>query len=54
MNRKDLYVGPLHIIMRGYREGPQYGTLFWGREVRNPTLDIWIKQTLFTFRLKDK
>lgn len=54
MERKDFYIGPLHIIMRGYRENPQYGMLFWGKNIKDPTLDVWIKQTLFTFRLDDK
>ena len=50
MNRKDLYVGPIHIIIRGYNDDPQYGTLLWGREINNPTLDIWFHKTLITFR----
>lgn len=48
MNRKDFYIGPLHIIIRGYTDDPQYGTLLWGSN--NKTLDIWFNRTLFTFR----
>lgn len=48
MNRKDLYIGPLHIIIRGYNDDPQYGTLLWGNT--NKTLDIWFNKTLITFR----
>ena len=48
MNRKDLYIGPLHIIIRGYNDDPQYGTLLWGSS--DKTLDIWFHKTLITFR----
>lgn len=54
MDRKDLYLGPIHIIIRGYNGDPQYGALLWGKEIGSPTIDVWIKQTLFTFRLKYK
>jgi len=46
--RRDWVLGPVHVIRRGYREDSQYGILLWGT-----TLDIWIKNTLWTIR-KDK
>lgn len=49
MNRKDWYLGPLHIIVRGYKENSQYGALLWGRKIRSTTLDIWFNKTLITF-----
>lgn len=43
MDRKDWFLGRLHIIRRGYVE-PQYGMLYWGG-----TLDVWFHETLWTF-----
>jgi hypothetical protein len=50
MNRKDFYIGSLHIIKRNY-EDPQYGILLW-RKPRShiPTFDIWFNKTLWTVR----
>ena len=49
MNRKDFYIGSLHIIKRNY-EDPQYGILLWNRKPRSniPTFDIWFNKTLWT------
>jgi hypothetical protein len=49
MNRKDFYIGSLHIIKRNY-EDPQYGILLWNRNKRIPTFDIWFNKTLWTLR----
>lgn len=48
-DRKDLLLGPFHLIVRGYRDSPQYGVLLWGRR-RSRTLDIWVYRTLLTLR----
>lgn len=49
--RKDYYFGRLHLIVRGYRDSPQYGILMWRAFKSEPwTIDIWIRQTLYTFR----
>lgn len=48
--RQDYYLGPLHVIIRGYTDSPQYGALVWGCASRNPTLDVWVHQTLITLR----
>ena len=47
--REDYVFGPLHIIVRGYRANAQYGVLLWGDKTHK-TLDIWVRQTLITFR----
>ena len=47
--RKDYYLGPLHVIIRGYSQGPQYGILTWSIHRRH-TVDVWFSQTLITFR----
>jgi len=49
MKREDYVFGPLHVIVRGYRGGGQFGFLLWG-DRRRKTLDIWVRQTLITFR----
>ena len=49
--RADHHVGPLHVIVRGYTDNPQYGCLLWGgRDGIGRTLDVWVRQTLVTFR----
>ena len=51
LERRDHFLGPLHIIVRGYRDSPQYGCLLWGgRRVGGWTFDIWLGRTLYTFR----
>ena len=47
--RKDYYFGPLHVIVRGHAQGPQYGILTWSIH-RKHTIDFWFGQTLITFR----
>jgi hypothetical protein len=49
MNRKDYYFLGFHLILRGYKETPQYGTLLWSSN-REHTLDIWAHRTLITLR----
>lgn len=48
-NNRFLHAGPLHLIVRNYRDDPQYGFLAGGRRGTR-TLDIWVRQTLFTLR----
>ena len=31
LSRRDLHVGPLHVIKHPYRDPAQYGSLPWGR-----------------------
>jgi hypothetical protein len=45
MNRKDWYLGRIHVIKRKYTT-PQYGMLIY----RPLTIDIWFNKTLWTFR----
>jgi len=45
MKRQDWYFGKWHLIRRSYGEHPQYGFLYW-----SGTLDIWLRQTLWTIR----
>jgi hypothetical protein len=47
--RKDYYFGPMHVIVRGHLQGPQYGILTWSIHRRH-TVDIWFAQTLITIR----
>lgn len=50
-DRKDWHWWRLHIIKRGYRDDPQYGFILWGMRRNTPTLDVWIKRTLWTVRV---
>jgi hypothetical protein len=50
--REDFFVGPVHIIWRGYKSHPQYGFLAWG-SARRWTLDVWIHQRLLTLRRRE-
>lgn len=45
MNRRDWHTGRLHVIRRNYGRPPLYGWMWW-----NGTLDVWVRQTLWTFR----
>lgn len=47
--RKDYFLGPLHVIVRNHSESSQYGFLTWSIN-RKHTLDIWFAQTLITIR----
>ena len=47
--RRDWFIGPLHVIVRGYREPAQYGCLLWSTG-HGWTFDVWIHQTLWTLR----
>jgi hypothetical protein len=49
--REDYYFGPMHVIVRGHLQGPQYGFITWSIDRRH-TLDVWFGQTLLTFRRK--
>mgnify|MGYP007090097874 CR=1 FL=1 len=50
--RRDWNFGRLHVIRRSYTEPQQYGWLLWGIDrPYSTTLDVWFKQTLWTFRI---
>ena len=51
--RKDYFLGPVHVIVRGHSESSQYGFLTWSIH-RKHTLDIWFAQTLITIRRNSK
>ena len=55
MNRRDYLWWRLHLIIRGTGRDPQYGALLWRARntQRRWTLDVWVKQTLFTLRARD-
>lgn len=57
--RKEWRHGRLHVIKRDYTDPPQWGWLWWGATpgMRRhaitypvPTVDVWLGQTLWTFR----
>lgn len=53
MNRRDWYLGRLHLIRRGYESHPQYGWLIWSSAYNAFTawtLDVWFHRTLWTVR----
>lgn len=51
MNRRDWFLGRLHVIRRGHSGHPQCGCLLWGvGQGYTPTLDVWVLRTLWTFR----
>lgn len=50
MNRRDHFLWRFHLIIRDYNDPAQYGLLYWGKHRGQPTLDVWIRRTLYTVR----